>query len=131
MLVLHRSFHESVERKRHRIDYTGAVLLAVGGSLLILGLLEGGVAWAWDSPASIAVLSVAVVLLVVFGFVESRAAEPILPLWVFRRRMLIGANATSLCVGRDPDRPHVVRPAVRPGRARPRRRGRGLRASPP
>ena len=31
MLVLHRSFHESVERKRHRIDYTGAVLLAVGG----------------------------------------------------------------------------------------------------
>ena len=99
MLVLHRSFHESVERKRHRIDYTGAVLLAVGASLLILGLLEGGVAWAWDSPASIAVLSVSVVLLLVFGYVESRAAEPILPLWVFRRRMLNGANATSLCVG--------------------------------
>ena len=53
MLVLHRSFHESVERKRHRIDYTGAALLAVGASMLILGLLEGGVAWAWDSrPAS-------------------------------------------------------------------------------
>jgi EmrB/QacA subfamily drug resistance transporter len=99
MLVLHRSFHESVERKRHRIDYTGAVLLAVGASLLILGLLEGGVAWAWDSPASIAVLSVSVVLLLAFGYVESRAAEPILPLWVFRRRMLNGANATSLCVG--------------------------------
>ena len=99
MLVLHRSFHESVERKRHQIDYTGAALLAVGASLLILGLLEGGVAWAWDSPASIAVLSVSVVLLLVFGYVESRAAEPILPLWVFRRRMLNGANATSLCVG--------------------------------
>jgi EmrB/QacA subfamily drug resistance transporter len=99
MLVLHRSFHESVERRRHQIDYTGAVLLAVGASLLILGLLEGGVAWAWDSPASIAVLSVSVVLLLAFGYVESRAAEPILPLWVFRRRMLNGANATSLCVG--------------------------------
>ena len=99
MLVLHRSFHESVERKRHRIDYAGAALLAVGGSLLILGLLEGGVAWAWDSPASLTVLSVATVLLVVFGYVESRAAEPILPLWVFRSRVLVGANATALCVG--------------------------------
>ena len=40
------------------IDYAGAVLLTVGCSLLILGLLEGGVAWAWGSPASIAVFVV-------------------------------------------------------------------------
>jgi EmrB/QacA subfamily drug resistance transporter len=99
MMVLKRSFHESVEHRQHRIDYAGAALLAVGGSLLILGLLEGGVAWAWDSPASIAVLSVSALLLVVFAYVESRAAEPILPLWVFRRRVLVGANATSLAVG--------------------------------
>ena len=38
-------------------------------------------------------------LLVAFGYVESRAAEPVLPLWVFRERVLVGANATSLCVG--------------------------------
>ncbi len=99
MWVLQRSFHESVERKRHRIDYAGAALLAVGGSLLILGLLEGGIAWAWDSPTSIAVLTVAAVLLMTFGFVEARASEPVLPLWVFRERVLLGANATSLCVG--------------------------------
>ena len=99
MLVLQRSFHESVERTRHQIDYAGAALLAVGASLLILGLLEGGVAWAWDSAASIAVLRASVVLLRGVRLVESRAAEPILPLWVFRRRMLNGANATSLCVG--------------------------------
>ena len=41
-----RNFHEQVERRRHRIDYAGAVLLTTGCSLLILGLLEGGVAWA-------------------------------------------------------------------------------------
>jgi EmrB/QacA subfamily drug resistance transporter len=99
MAVLQRSFQETVERRRHRIDYAGAALLAVGASLLILGLLEGGVAWSWGSPTSIAVLSVAAVLLVAFGYVESRASEPILPLWVFRRRVLVGANATSLCVG--------------------------------
>ena len=99
MLVLQRSFHEQVERRSHRIDYAGAALLAVGASLLILGLLEGGVGWAWDSGTSVAVLASAVVLLVAFGFVEGRAAEPILPLWVFRLRVLNGANAASLCVG--------------------------------
>jgi EmrB/QacA subfamily drug resistance transporter len=99
MTVLQRSFHESVERKRHRIDYLGATLLAVGGSLLILGLLEGGVAWAWGSGTSVAVLATAASMLVAFGYVESRADEPILPLWVFRERVLVGANATSLCVG--------------------------------
>ncbi len=97
--MLWRRFDERVERKRHRIDYLGASLLAVGGSLLILGLLEGGVAWAWGSPTSIAVLAGAAVLLVAFGFVERRAAEPILPLWVFGHRILNGTNAASLVVG--------------------------------
>ena len=45
-----RHFPEDVERARHRIDVAGAVLLTVGSSLLILGLLEGGVLWSWLSP---------------------------------------------------------------------------------
>ncbi|MCW2789164.1 MAG: major facilitator superfamily 1 [Aeromicrobium sp.] len=97
--MLVRRFHEDVTRTRHTIDYAGALLLATGGSLLILGLLEGGVEWAWDSTASIGVLVAAAVLLVGFVLVERRAAEPILPLWIFRRRVLIGANASSLVVG--------------------------------
>ena len=99
MLTLRRNFTELVERKDHTIDYAGAILLAGGGSLLILGLLAGGVNWAWGSVTSIVVLTVAVLLLLAFGLVERRAAEPILPLWVFRRRVLIGSNATTLCVG--------------------------------
>jgi EmrB/QacA subfamily drug resistance transporter len=99
MTLLHRSFTERVERTSHSIDYAGATLLAGGGSLLILGLLAGGVDWAWDSPASVIVLTASVVLLVLFGLVERRAAEPILPLWIFRRRVLVGSNAATLCVG--------------------------------
>jgi EmrB/QacA subfamily drug resistance transporter len=97
--MLIRHFREDVTRKRHRIDYAGAVTLAIGGSLLILGLLEGGVEWAWDSSTSIAVVATAVALLMCFVLIERRAAEPILPLWVFHRRVLIGANASSLVVG--------------------------------
>ena len=44
-------------------------------------------------------LTGAAVLLVLFGFVERRATEPILPLWIFGQRILNGTNAASLIVG--------------------------------
>ncbi|MFG1624408.1 MDR family MFS transporter [Kribbella sp. NPDC049227] len=98
--ALVRRFHENVvPRTSHRIDYAGAVLLAVGGSMLLLGLLEGGVMWSWDSTASIAILAGAVVLLTAFVVVERRAAEPVLPLWVLGRRVLNSANSAALLIG--------------------------------
>ena len=52
-----------VEPGAPRIDYAGSVLLTLGSVALLLGLLEGGVVWAWGSPASIALLVAAAVLL--------------------------------------------------------------------
>ncbi|HEX6874754.1 MAG TPA: MDR family MFS transporter [Nocardioidaceae bacterium] len=97
--MLVRQFHENVQRRRHRIDYAGATLLTVGCTLLILALLEGGHAWSWGSGVSIGLLALSAVLLVAVPFVERRAAEPILPPWVFARRVLVGANAVSVLVG--------------------------------
>jgi EmrB/QacA subfamily drug resistance transporter len=97
--ALWRRFHEQVNPARHRIDYLGTVLLASGGTLLLLGLLEGGVMWAWDSPISVAILAGAGLGLTVFAFVERRAAEPVLPLWVLSRRVLNAANGAALLVG--------------------------------
>ena len=99
VLMLARNFHERVERQKHRIDYTGAALLTAGCSLVILGLLEGGVAWSWGSAQSVGILALGAVLLTIFVFVERRAAEPVLPLWVFTRRTLIGGNLVALVVG--------------------------------
>ena len=76
--VLWRRFDENVARKRHRIDYLGSSLLAVGGTLLLLALLEGGVEWAWDSALSILLFAGAAVVLVGFVTVERVAAEPVL-----------------------------------------------------
>ena len=97
--VLVRKFTEKVERRPHRIDVGGAILLVLGSSLIILGLLEGGVLWEWLSLPSIAVLGLGVIFLVGFGFVERSAAEPIIPGWVFRRRRLNTTNLISLSVG--------------------------------
>lgn len=92
-------FREKVERTTHRIDYAGAVLLTVSMTLLILGVLQGGTGWAWDSVPSIAVLATGGALLVAFILVERRAAEPILPFWVLSRRLLLTTNLLGFCVG--------------------------------
>ncbi|AWS47965.1 MFS transporter [Streptosporangium sp. 'caverna'] len=98
-LVLARRFKEQVTRSSHKIDYVGATLLTGSSSLIILGLLEGGVAWSWGSVPSLLILTAGVVLAVAFVLVERRAAEPILPLWVFRQRTLTGGNLVGLSVG--------------------------------
>lgn len=97
--MLIRTFHESIERRKHRIDYAGAALLTGGMTLLILAVLEGGQAWAWDSVWSIGSFAVGGALLVAFVLVERRAAEPVLPLWVFSRRLLVTTTLISLGVG--------------------------------
>jgi EmrB/QacA subfamily drug resistance transporter len=94
-----RALRETIEPKRHRVDYLGAALITAGMSLLILAVLEGGVAWAWDAPISIIAFVVGGLLLVAFLFVETRAAEPILPLWVFSRRLLSSTSLVGLGVG--------------------------------
>jgi EmrB/QacA subfamily drug resistance transporter len=97
--LIWRNFTEQVERRQHRIDYAGAVLLTASMTLLILGVLEGGQAWAWSSPTSIGVFSGGALLLVAFVFAERRAAEPVLPLWVLSRRLLLTTSLVAIGVG--------------------------------
>lgn len=97
--MLMKNFHENIQRVRHRVDYTGALLLTASLSLIILGALEGGQAWAWDSAISIGVFAIGALTLAIFIFVERRAAEPVLPPWVFSRRLLTTTALISFGVG--------------------------------
>ncbi len=97
--LLMRNLRESVERREHSFDIAGAGLLVAGWSLVILGLLEGGVAWPWRSVAGVGVPVAGVVMLVAFVAVERRAREPVVPLWVFRRRVLVGGALVQFGVG--------------------------------
>jgi EmrB/QacA subfamily drug resistance transporter len=99
IVLIARGYHESVERTTHRIDVPGAVLLTVGSTALILGLLEGGVGWAWDSVPSIVVFAVGVLAIVGFALVERRAPEPVLPLEVLGRRIVLTAALIATAVG--------------------------------
>nr|WP_231563004.1 MFS transporter [Microbacterium mangrovi] len=97
--LLVRNFHESIEKRRHRIDYAGAATLTGAMTLLMLGVLEGGHAWAWNSPASLLVLGLGAALLVAFVFIELRAAEPVIPLGLLRRRIVSSTTLLGLGVG--------------------------------
>ncbi len=97
LLVSH--LHESVEHTPHVIDWTGGTLLTAGLSLLVLALLEGGNAWSWASPPSIGAFAAGAALLAVFVVVEHRAVEPVLPLWVLRRRLLGTTALVAVGVG--------------------------------
>jgi multidrug resistance protein len=94
-----RRFHERVDRRRVRVDVTGALLLTGAVLLLMLGLLEGGDAWAWGGWQTPAVFGAVVGLLAAFTAVERRAAEPVLPTWVLGRRVLMMTSGVSFLVG--------------------------------
>lgn len=97
--LLWRSYREVFERRPRRIDYAGSVLLTVALVLLVFGVLEGGDAWGWLSWPSLTVFGVAAGLLVILGFVERRAEDPVLPPWLLRRRIVVTSALASLVIG--------------------------------
>jgi EmrB/QacA subfamily drug resistance transporter len=94
-----RRFAERVERGEPKIDVRGAVLLTTGLTLALLAILEGGHSWAWLSVPGIAIAAAGVVLLVVFVLLERHVTDPVLPLWVFRRRLLVASGIIATCAG--------------------------------
>jgi EmrB/QacA subfamily drug resistance transporter len=99
LAVIAVAFHPHTEHRKHTIDYAGAVLLAGGLSGIVLFTSLGGTTFAWGSPQMIGVLVVGIVLLVAFVFVERRAAEPILPLSLFRNQTFRTTSAIGFIVG--------------------------------
>jgi EmrB/QacA subfamily drug resistance transporter len=90
---------EQVVRRPHKLDVAGSLLVFVGTSLLVFGLLEGGVRWGWGSPQSVGAFAAAALALAAFVWQERRAAEPTLPGWVFARRVPLGSALGNAVIG--------------------------------
>ena len=84
---------------RRPIDWAGALLVAAASALLLLGLLEGGIRWPWWSWQSAVALGGAAVLTLLFVRVEGRVADPVLPGWLFRHRVLNTATVAGFVAG--------------------------------
>jgi EmrB/QacA subfamily drug resistance transporter len=97
--VLATVFRAPADRISRQIDYLGAVLLAGGLSAIVLFTTLGGTTYPWDSTPMIVLLVIGAVLLAGFVVAEARAAEPILPLAIFRNRVVRVTSAIGFIVG--------------------------------
>lgn len=97
--TLVRDYHEVVEPRSHRLDLPGAIVLTVGLTALIGGMLEGGNAWSWWSWPSLACFVIGGGALIGFGFLEARATEPVLDLSILRRPLIVATTVISIGVG--------------------------------
>ncbi len=78
------SFQPTGRRVSHKIDYAGAVALTVGLGSLTLVTSLGGRSFGWGSPEALGLIALAVAGLLAFVRIEQRAAEPILPMSLFK-----------------------------------------------
>ena len=67
-----------------KVDYVGAALIVLAFTPFLLALTLGGTTYAWDSFRILGLFAVAAIACGIFIYVESRTAEPILPLHLFR-----------------------------------------------
>lgn len=86
-------------RREHRIDYAGAILITAATTCFVLIMTLGGASYPWGSAFVIALGSLGAACTAAFILVERRAAEPILPLALFRIPAFRLSTALSFLIG--------------------------------
>jgi EmrB/QacA subfamily drug resistance transporter len=99
-VIMQFSLKEPKRRGRPSIDYAGAALLMASITLLMLALVEGGATLrAFASARNLGLLFAAVLLGALFIYVERRARDPIVPLGLFRNRVVAVSVAAGFLAG--------------------------------
>ncbi|XUZ97072.1 MFS transporter [Streptomyces araujoniae] len=88
-----------VKREGVKVDWSGAFFISAAVSLLLIWVTFAGDKYDWLSWQTYVMVAGSVLLGLVFVLVESRAAEPIIPLRLFRNRTITLASVASLFVG--------------------------------
>ncbi|MGW7101610.1 DHA2 family efflux MFS transporter permease subunit [Streptomyces sp. NPDC054838] len=99
LVVIAAALHIPRRSSKHTIDYLGTFLIASVATCLVLVASLGGTTWAWGSAQVIGLLALGAVLLVAFIAVERRAAEPVLPLGLFKIRTFTLCSVISFVIG--------------------------------
>jgi MFS family permease len=97
----YRSLRDNGERHPGRIDWWGNITFALGLGAILVGVTYGiqpygGHTMGWTNPTVLGELIGGVVLLIVFGLIESRIAAPMFTLALFRIRAFTAGNVASL-----------------------------------
>ena len=99
LAVISVALHTPTSRVAHEIDYLGSALLAAAVTCIVLVTTWGGTTYAWGSVTILTMMVAVVVLLGLFIMVEGRAAEPVIPLSLFRNRVFSVSSGVGFIVG--------------------------------
>ncbi|UNK45323.1 MFS transporter [Arthrobacter sulfonylureivorans] len=101
LLMLQKTLKMSHERRHVKIDWLGSVLLTAGVSILLIWVSFAGQPghYEWLSGTSALMVGIGVVLLAVLVWVESKAAQPIIPLKIITERTTALSIIASISVG--------------------------------
>lgn len=99
LVVIAAALHIPVHSTKHVIDYLGTFLIAAVATCLVLVASLGGTTWEWGSPQIIGLAVLGAVLAVAFVSIERRAAEPVIPMKLFRVRTFTLSAIISFVVG--------------------------------
>nr|WP_020498006.1 MFS transporter [Sciscionella marina] len=97
----YRKLHDLGERKHARMDWWGNITFAVGLVAVLVGITYGlqpygDAPMGWASPMVLGCIGGGIVVLVIFGVIETRVAEPLFNLKLFRIRSFLAGNIASL-----------------------------------
>jgi EmrB/QacA subfamily drug resistance transporter len=95
--VTHFALKLPFSRKEAKLDYLGAALLSLTIGSLMVGLEEGRTGW--TDQHVLLLFATSIVGLVIFVFVEQRAAEPMIPLRLFSNKVVFRCAMVGMCAG--------------------------------
>ncbi|MFF2446750.1 MDR family MFS transporter [Neobacillus sp. NPDC058068] len=98
-ILISRFYHESLSHSKQKIDWIGAITLVISVVSLMFALELGGKEYAWKSIQIVSLFSSFLVFFVAFFIAELKAEEPILPLWLFRRRLFATSQILAFLYG--------------------------------
>lgn len=99
LLLLQQTLHLPLLKRRVKIDWAGAFLVASAASLLLVWVTFAGDKYPWLSWESYSMVGGSVLLALLFVLVEAKASEPIIPLRLFRNRTIALTSMASMFVG--------------------------------
>ncbi|MDQ0416936.1 EmrB/QacA subfamily drug resistance transporter [Croceifilum oryzae] len=98
-VILLFALQESRSQVRPKIDYFGTVFIIITTVSFMLGVEWGGKEYAWGSWQIIGLFALSVIFGIAFIMTEKRASEPILPLHLFKNKVVRGTSLMCLCQG--------------------------------
>jgi EmrB/QacA subfamily drug resistance transporter len=99
LVVIAVALPSTAKGEKHTIDYQGALLLAGSATAIVLLTSWGGTEYAWGSGVIIGLGVLAVILALAWWWSARRAAEPVLPLRLFRNSVFSVAAGIGFAAG--------------------------------